>query len=222
MKSGRPVKYTFQTVQTGSDESRVALLLCLSGSGPRQMLPSEINPTYFVYELTLDGSTPSPTFLSLREDLDNFRIAYQDALAEIAKVHGSLKELDLFPAVPAPVAILCGRETLPKIHPALRVHDYDKKQGGFTYQLDPKGLSVGENRRGYTRKLPKNPLARCEAKKSKTTTREHTTKGASHSVAPSSDAAALQLLRYMRLFQTSEGTSNRVRAERCQQPVCGR
>jgi hypothetical protein len=134
-KSGRPVKYTFQTVQTGSDESRVALLLCLSGSGPREMLPSEINPAYFVYELTLDGSTPSPTFLSLREDLDNFRIAYQDALAEIAKVHGSLKELDLFPAVPAPVAVLCGRETLPKIHPALRVYDYDKTQGGFTYQL---------------------------------------------------------------------------------------
>jgi hypothetical protein len=67
--------------------------------------------------------------------LDNFRIAYQDALAEIAKVHGSLKELDLFPAVPAPVAVLCGRETLPKIHPALRVYDYDKTQGGFTYQL---------------------------------------------------------------------------------------
>ena len=134
-KSGRPVKYTFQTVQTGSDESRVALLLCLSGSGPREMLPSQINPAYFVYELTLDGSTPSPTFLSLREDLENFRIAYQDALAEIAKVHGSLKELDLFPAVPAPVAVLCGRETLPKIHPALRVYDYDKTQGGFTYQL---------------------------------------------------------------------------------------
>jgi len=99
------------------------------------MLRSEINPAYFVYELPLDGTMPSPTFLSLREDLDNFRIAYQDALAEIAKVHGSLKELDLFPAVPAPVAVLCGRETLPKIHPALRVYDYDKTQDGFTYQL---------------------------------------------------------------------------------------
>ncbi len=48
---------------------------------------------------------------------------------------GSTDELDLFPAVPAPVAVLCGRETLPKIHPALRVYDYDKTQGGFTYQL---------------------------------------------------------------------------------------
>jgi hypothetical protein len=74
-----------------------------------------------VYELTLDGITPSPAFLSLREDLENFRIAYQGALAEIAKIHGSLKELDLLPAVPAPVAVLCGREALPKVHPALRV-----------------------------------------------------------------------------------------------------
>src|SRR5207253_1599744 len=107
-KSGRPVKYKFETVRTGSDESRVALLLCLSGSGPREMLPAQIDPAYFVYELTLDGTTPSPTFLSLREDLDNFRMAYQDALAGIAKVHGGLKELDLFPAVPAPVAVSVG------------------------------------------------------------------------------------------------------------------
>lgn len=134
-KYGRPVKYKFQAIQTGSDNSRVALLLCLSGSGPRENLPPQIDAGYFVYELTLEGTTPSPTFLSLREDLENFRIAYQNALAEITKTHGSLRELDLFPAVPAPVAVLCGRETLPKIHPALRVYDYDKSQGGFSYQL---------------------------------------------------------------------------------------
>jgi hypothetical protein len=134
-KSGVSVKYKFHEIRRGSDSRHAALLLCLSGSGPRENLPSSIDSTYFVYELTLDGITPCPTFLSLREDLENFRIAYQEALAEIAKVHGSLKELELFPAVPAPVAVLCGRETLPKIHPALRVYDYDKVQGGFTYQL---------------------------------------------------------------------------------------
>jgi hypothetical protein len=134
-KSGQPVKYKFRKIRDGRDLGRAALLLCLSGSGPRENLPSEIDSQYFVYELTLDGITPSPTFLSLREDLENFRIGYQGALAEIAKIHGSLKEIDLFPAVPAPVAVLCGRETLQKIHPALRVYDYDKAQGGFRYQL---------------------------------------------------------------------------------------
>jgi hypothetical protein len=134
-KSGRPVKYKFQALQTGSDKNKVALLLCLSGCGPRENLPGQIDATYSVYEITLDGMTASPTFLSLREDLENFRLVYQDALAEIVRKHGGLKEIDLFPAVPAPVAVLCGRETLPKTHPALRVYDYDKTQGGFTYQL---------------------------------------------------------------------------------------
>jgi hypothetical protein len=65
----------------------------------------------------------------------DFRLKYQDALAEIMTEHPRLKELDLFPAVPAPIAVLCGRETLPKIHPALRVHDFDKARNGFVYQL---------------------------------------------------------------------------------------
>jgi len=134
-ESGLPVKYKFCKIRGGSDSGRAALLLCLSGSGPRENLPPHIDSTYFVYELTLDGSTPSPTFLSLREDLENFRIAYQGALAVIAKLHGSLKQLELFQAVPAPVAVLCGREILPKIHPALRVYDYDKSKGGFAYQM---------------------------------------------------------------------------------------
>ena len=92
---------------TYADEFYMDILPAYTGgSGPRENLPSHIDSTYFVYELTLDGITPSPTFLSLREDLENFRIAYQGALAEIAKIHGSLKELDLFPAMPAPVAVL--------------------------------------------------------------------------------------------------------------------
>ena len=37
------------------------------------------------------------------------------------------------------VAVLCGRETLPKVHPALRVFDYDKANGGFVYQLTVNG-----------------------------------------------------------------------------------
>lgn len=134
-ESGPPVTYEFRRIQVGSDPEKVALLLCLSGSGPRENLPAEINWTYSVYELTLAGATPSPTFLSLRTDLENFRIAYQNALSEITHVHRRLKTIELFPAVPAPVAVLCGRETLPKVHPALRVYDYDKARNGFLYQL---------------------------------------------------------------------------------------
>ena len=134
-RTGIPVHYKFRRIRKGTDPSRAALLLCLSGSGPRENLPADLDSAYSIYELTLDGITPSPTFLSRREDLERFKLKYQDALAEIMAEHPSLKELDLFPAVPAPVAVLCGRETLPKVHPALRVHDYYKAKNGFAYQL---------------------------------------------------------------------------------------
>lgn len=45
--------------------------------------------------------------------------------------HIALDEIHLFPAVPAPVAVLCGRELLPKVDPALLVYDSNKKTNGF-------------------------------------------------------------------------------------------
>lgn len=88
-----------------------------------------------VYEMTLGGSTPNPTFLKTRRDLEEFRNAYHLAVATMVKNHPKLKTLDLFPAVPAPIAVLCGRELLPKVHPAINVYDHQKNEGGFIYQL---------------------------------------------------------------------------------------
>jgi SMODS-associated and fused to various effectors sensor domain len=52
------------------------------------------------------------------------------------KNHGLVEAINLFPAVPAPIAVLCGRELLPKVHPRLRVYDYNKNNGGFTFALE--------------------------------------------------------------------------------------
>jgi hypothetical protein len=57
-------------------------------------------------------------------------------LGLVVNKHGLLETIDVFPAVPAPIAVLCGRELLPKVHPKLRVFDYDKLQGGFTFKLE--------------------------------------------------------------------------------------
>ena len=57
------------------------------------------------------------------------------ALGTISLEHGLVQEIDLFPAIPAPVAVLCGRERLPKVHPRFRVHDYDAAAGGFNFKL---------------------------------------------------------------------------------------
>ena len=61
---------------------------------------------------------------------------YQQALGEIRAAHGQVATIDLFPAVPAPVAVACGRGLLPKVSPALRVFDYEKGRGGFNPVLE--------------------------------------------------------------------------------------
>jgi hypothetical protein len=128
---GKPVEYTFKTIQTGIDLSKVALIISLSGSLNLSKLPKEIDEQFFVYEITLSNQIPTPTFLRLKDDLENFKATYQHSLRLIEASHPNLCAIHLFPAVPAPVAVHCGRELLPKIDPAFFVYDNDKKSGGF-------------------------------------------------------------------------------------------
>lgn len=111
-------------------------MLSLSGKIRLQDLPEEARRSSAIYEITLDGMTPQPTFLRQKQDLDAFRAVYQEAIATILQTHGALDTIDLFPAVPAPIAVLCGRELLPKVHPKLRVFDNDRDAGGFTFKLE--------------------------------------------------------------------------------------
>lgn len=132
-KNGQPVKYRLQKNQIGSDPHLVALVLSLSVKVQAASLPTEIDRRFSVYEITLEGIQPNREYLNLREDLSEFRRTYQAALAEICREHVGIKEIQLFPAVPAPVAIACGQELLPKGHPDLVVFDFVK--GTYLYRL---------------------------------------------------------------------------------------
>ncbi len=132
---GDTVKYKTQLLEPGDDKTKVAVVLSLSGPTSLESLPEDVRNHYSVYEITLDGITPNTGFLRKKEDLAGFQVAYQNLLGEIRSVHGAVGEVILFPAVPAPVAILCGRELLKKVHPAMKVYDLNKKKGGFSHIL---------------------------------------------------------------------------------------
>ncbi len=134
--SGRPVEYKFHKIHTGRRTDNVALILSLSGKIHIDSLPSKIDKTYSMYEITLAEGAPNPTYLRLREDLVKFKEIYQGALRTILRDHGNIREIHIFPAVPAPVAVLCGKELLPKVDPKLLVYDFDKNQGGFNFILE--------------------------------------------------------------------------------------
>jgi hypothetical protein len=134
-QSGSPVEYEFDIVRQGTDPAKAALMLSLSGKIHLHDLPADIDGQYSIYELTLKGRAPNPTFLQTRGDLVGFQTAYHSLLGLMLERQGIVKELHLFPAVPSPIAILCGRELLPKVHPELHVYDFDKQKAGFTFQL---------------------------------------------------------------------------------------
>lgn len=125
---GEPVKYAFKKIRNGTG-GPVAIVLSLSGKVPLEQVDARAGASATVYEISLKGQTPKPTFLRLREDLAHFATAYREALAIIRSEHVGLAELMVFPAVPAPVAVVMGRELLPKVDPVLLVHDFDKVNG---------------------------------------------------------------------------------------------
>ena len=130
------VRYSEHCIQDKGKSSPVALVLALSGPIGLDALPDEVRKRSTIYAISLEGRKSDPTFLRTRADLDVFRIAYQAVLATITSTHGLLASVDLFPAVPAPIAVLVGRELLPKVHPSLRVHDYDKARNGFSLMCE--------------------------------------------------------------------------------------
>jgi hypothetical protein len=132
---GVPAEYEIRRLRTGTDVSSVAAILSLSGSISMERLPQHVDATFSVYELTLTGRSPGTDFLRRREDLRQFCGAYRDLLAEIVRDRPRASTIHLFPAVPAPVAVACGHEVLPKAQPRLAIYDFTSTRDGFIFRL---------------------------------------------------------------------------------------
>ncbi len=110
----------------------VGLVLSISG----RVMPDEYNRLLGrapVYEIR--ATKPGRTSLRYRSQLEEFEIEYRALLTEIRDRHGSKCSIHLFPAIPAPIAVACGRALLPKSDPSLVVYDNDRGKGGFVQTL---------------------------------------------------------------------------------------
>lgn len=127
---GTPLRFKFALKRAGTDPAKVALLLSVSGTVRIENFPPEIGPDFFLYELSV-SSTPELMALNTRKDLVAFRKAYLGAFSALERDHPPLGLVHLFPAVPLPIAVMCGHELLNKAHPAVLVYDLDKTGGGY-------------------------------------------------------------------------------------------
>lgn len=130
-----PVRYAVRRMRQGTDAACVGLVLSLSGAVDPPSLPAAIDQRFSLYEITLEGRAPGTGFLRQRADLEAFRTTYRGLLADLRQRHPGLREIHLFPAVPAPVAVSCGFDLLPKVDPALVVYDNVMRDGGFIARL---------------------------------------------------------------------------------------
>lgn len=132
-ETGTSTAFQSRLIRKGAkDRKRVALLLSLSGAIAPATLPREVTQAFWIYEITTMGRAPGVDCLEVKASLEAFRVRYREFLGLMKSEHPKADELLLFPAVPAPVAIACGYDVLPKVHPTLLVYDADRSRGGFT------------------------------------------------------------------------------------------
>ena len=136
---GRQITFEQKRVRQGSDPACVAVLLNVSGTIPLSTLPTEIGEHFSVYQIAPREVGPSTNCIRTHEHLESFKAAYEEFLRDLRRTYDRVDAIHVFPAVPPPVAIACGRELMPKVDPVLRVYDFDKTQGGFQFALEVNG-----------------------------------------------------------------------------------
>lgn len=132
-------QFRVEVLQRGSVPGHVALVLALSGPVAKSSLPARFDDTFTIYEIAPSNRLQTTSVLRQREDLEAFRGVYRALLARLRGEHAVLRELHVLPAVPAPAAVACGFDLLPKVDPVLVIYDNVKQEGGFIERLKVNG-----------------------------------------------------------------------------------
>ena len=130
-KSVKGFKYVVRRANIKAKSKDVTLVLSLSGKIQNRDIIKCIDPVGPRYELTIDK--PSPLFLDSKDKSVQFQGVFRKLMTEIRQRHGAKCKIRLFPAVPAPIAVMCGKELLPKVDPSLFVYDYVDNRKGFKF-----------------------------------------------------------------------------------------
>lgn len=127
-ENDEPFDYDMREVLE-KDSKDVALVLSLSGKIHKEEVYKVLKNKPHLYEIYIEE--PNTGFLNQKSRLEKFRETYRSLLSKIRDRHGEDVKIHIFPAIPAPIAVLCGRELLPKSDPSIIVYDHEKDKEGF-------------------------------------------------------------------------------------------
>ena len=122
-------RYVVNSHHINENSRNVAVVLSLSGAIEGDRYKGLILENFSIYEITIEE--PSIHFLKSRKQLEGFSREYRKLLNKIQATHGDSCQIAIIPAVPAPIAVECGRVLLPKSDPEIFVYEYDDSQDRF-------------------------------------------------------------------------------------------
>ena len=129
-KSASPKDFDFKVSKSDKGKTKdVALILSLSGKILNEEIEHIVDSKFGKYEIYIDN--PRVDFLQASSQLEQFRSIYRSTITEIREKHGHDITIHLFPAIPAPIAILCGKELFHSIDPEIIIYQKDKTDGKF-------------------------------------------------------------------------------------------
>lgn len=120
-------RYVVNSYHINKNSRNVAVVLSLSGKIDSTRYEGLVSENFSAYEITIEN--PSPHFLKSRKQLEGFSHEYRKLLNEIQTIHGDSCKISIIPAVPAPIAVECGRVLLPKSDPEIFACEYDNQNG---------------------------------------------------------------------------------------------
>ncbi len=132
-KSQKP-NFELKKIQSGKKDNKVALILSISGKVAINSISSSINKDFTVYEICPKRVLPSRSLIQSKSALNEFRNIYQQFLRKIESSYPKLRKFKLFPAIPVSIGIICGRELLKNVSPAIEVYDMDTN--GFNFIME--------------------------------------------------------------------------------------
>ena len=119
------------TEKTGSD---IALTISLSQNVEANKVYEFLGDDIPIWNITV--KEPNSEYLRSKDQLDDFRKTYKNALNAIKLQNGDKARIHLFPASPIPAAIEMGRARFPKVDLPMTVYDYNKERGGFIKAIE--------------------------------------------------------------------------------------
>lgn len=127
-----PVEFHAILSDKPTSTASIALVFSLSSSISPERIKSVLGDDVSIYFVTVDS--PNRTFVTSSNIMDDFVSKSREVIEIIKQRHGKEKDIHVFPAMPASLAVRFGMDYMPKTDNKLLVYD-EQAEKGFVHAL---------------------------------------------------------------------------------------